>query len=75
LKHQKFEIKTVADNQAKVQSKNSESCRTITKAVAEKRAEFHTYKLKDEISYRVVLKTMHYSINPQEIKTEIEKLR
>jgi hypothetical protein len=25
-------------------------------------------------SYRVVLKNMHYSINPQEIKTEIEKL-
>jgi hypothetical protein len=25
-------------------------------------------------SYRVVLKNMHYSINPQEIKTKIEKL-
>jgi hypothetical protein len=33
--------------------------------------EFHTYKLKEELSYRLVLKNMHYSINPEEIKTEI----
>jgi hypothetical protein len=35
--------------------------------------EFHTYKLKER-SYRVVLKNMHYCINPEEIKPEIEKL-
>jgi hypothetical protein len=38
------------------------------------RAEFHTYKPKEEINYRVVLKNMHYSTNPDEMKTEIEKL-
>jgi hypothetical protein len=31
------------------------------------------YKLKER-SYRVVLKNMHYFINPEEIKTEIENL-
>jgi hypothetical protein len=36
--------------------------------------EFHTYKLKEDRSYKAVLKNMHYSINPQEMKTEIEKL-
>jgi hypothetical protein len=35
--------------------------------------EFHTYELKER-SYRTVLKNMHCSINPEEIKTEIEKL-
>jgi hypothetical protein len=35
---------------------------------------FHTYKLKEERSYRAVLKNMHY-INPEEIKTEIENLQ
>jgi hypothetical protein len=44
------------------------------KVLAEKRKEFHTYKLKEERNCRVVLKNMHYSINPEEIKTEIEKL-
>jgi hypothetical protein len=28
-----------------------------------------------EISYRAVLKNVNYSINPKEIKTEIEKVR
>jgi hypothetical protein len=36
--------------------------------------EFYIYKLKEEKCYRVVLKYMHYSISPQEIETEIEKL-
>jgi hypothetical protein len=43
------------------------------KALAEKRTEFHTCKLIEERSYRVVLKNMHYS-NPEVIKTEMEKL-
>jgi CBS-domain-containing membrane protein len=34
----------------------SESYRTIIKALAEKQAEFHTHKLKKERSYRIVLK-------------------
>jgi hypothetical protein len=39
-----------------------------------KHIKFQTYKLKEERSYRVVLKNIHYSINPEEIRTEIEKL-
>jgi hypothetical protein len=36
--------------------------------------EFHTYKLKEKRSYRAVLQNMHYSTNPEELKTNIEKL-
>jgi hypothetical protein len=54
-KHQ-YEIKALADNQVKVQPKTYKFNRTIIKALAEKRTEFHTYKLKEEGSYRVVLK-------------------
>jgi hypothetical protein len=53
---QKHKIKALAGNEVKVQPKTSESYRTITKVFAEKHVEFHTYKLKEEISYRVVLK-------------------
>jgi hypothetical protein len=52
---QQYEIKALADNQVKVQPKTSESYRTIIKALAKKRTEFHTYK-KEEGRYRVVLK-------------------
>jgi hypothetical protein len=44
------------------------------KALAEKHTESHTYKPKEEGSYRVVLKNMHYYIAPADIKPQIEKL-
>jgi hypothetical protein len=72
---QQYEIKALAVNQVKVQTKTSESYRIIIKALAKKCTQFHMYKLKEEISYRVVLKNMQYSINPEEIKTEIEESR
>jgi HD superfamily phosphohydrolase len=64
---------SLAQNQIKVQPKTSESYKTIIKALAEKRKEFHMYKIKEERSYRVVLKicTLHH---PEEIKTQIKKL-
>jgi hypothetical protein len=36
--------------------------------------EFHTYKPKEERNYRVVLKHLHCSIDPADIKAEIENL-
>jgi hypothetical protein len=55
-----------------LQPKTSESHRTIIKSLAKKRMKFHTYKLKEKV--RVVLKNIHYSVNPEETKTETEKL-
>jgi hypothetical protein len=53
---QEYEIKALADNQVKFQPNTFDFYRTITKAQANKRAEFHTDKSKEENSYRVVLK-------------------
>jgi hypothetical protein len=39
-----------------------------------KNTSFHTFKPKEERSYRVVLKHMNFSTNPSEIQSEIEKL-
>jgi hypothetical protein len=71
---QQYETEAFPDSQAEVQLKTSEWYRKIVKALAEKSTEFRTYKLKEERSYKVVLKNMNYSINPQEIETEIENL-
>jgi hypothetical protein len=68
LVFQQYEIKALAQNQVKVQPKTSDSYRIITKALAERNTQFHTYKLKEERAYRVVLKNMHYSIDPAESK-------
>jgi hypothetical protein len=69
-----YELKALPNNQIKIQPQTLDSYRTISKAVAETRTEFHTLRPKEEINYRVVLKNVHYSTNPEEIKTEIEKL-
>lgn len=39
-----------------------------------KDTEFHTYKLKQDRSFRVILKNIHPSANIEEIKAEIEEL-
>jgi hypothetical protein len=57
-----------------VQPTTSDSYRSITHALKQNRAEFHNFKPKEERNYRVVLKNMYYSINPDDIKAEIEKL-
>jgi hypothetical protein len=62
---QQYENKALTDNQVNVHPKTSESYRTIIKALAKKHTEFHMYKLKEEISYRVVLEI---STTPSSLK-------
>jgi hypothetical protein len=69
-----YETKSLANNQVKVQPANIDSYRTITKALTDRHTAFHTYNPKEDRSYRVVLRNMHYSIPTDEIKTETEKL-
>jgi hypothetical protein len=70
-----YEIKALSGNQIRIQPKSPDAYITIIKALGEKKnTAFHTYKPKDERSYRVVLKNMHFSIDPAEIKSEIENL-
>ena len=69
-----FELKVLQGNQVKIQPKTSEKYSTIIKALAEKHTEFHTYQAKENRSFRVILRGLHYSTNTQDIKTEIENL-
>jgi hypothetical protein len=73
ITHQQYEIKALAHNQVRIQPKTPDNYNTIIKALTGKNTS-HTFKPKEERSYRVVLKHMHFSINPFEIQTEIEKL-
>jgi hypothetical protein len=53
---QLYEIKALTQNQVKIQPKTSDSCRLITKALLDRKTQLHTYKHKEERTYRVVLK-------------------
>jgi hypothetical protein len=54
-----YETKALAHNQVKDEPKTSGSYRAIVKALADKHTKFHTYKPKEELNYRKVLKHMH----------------
>jgi hypothetical protein len=72
--HQQYVITALANKQVRVQPTTVNSYRSIAHTLTDKHAEFHTFKPKEERNYRVVLKHMHYSINPDDIKAEIENL-
>jgi hypothetical protein len=71
--HQQYFITALANNQVRVHT-TADSYRSIAHTLTDKCAEFHTFKPKEERNYRVVLKNMHYSISPDDIKAEIENL-
>ena len=69
-----YELKTLRGNEVKIQAKNVEIFRLITKSLEEKNTEFHTFRPKQERSYNVVLKGIHSSTPLEDIKVEIENL-
>ena len=50
-----YSIKQLKADQVKVQTSNPETFRKVTKALKEKNAEYHTYQLKADKSYKVVI--------------------
>jgi hypothetical protein len=72
--HQQYVITALANNQVRVQPTTADLYCSITHTLSDKGAEFHIFKPKDERNYRAVLKHKHYSVNPDDIISEIEKL-
>lgn len=58
-------MKALGHDEVKIQPKTSD---------IQKKTQFHTYKPKQDKSFRVVLKNKHHSREPNEIKQTIESL-
>jgi hypothetical protein len=68
---EQFYTKTMANNIIKITSTTPNTYRAIVKHFKEKNVYFHTYQLKEERAFRVVLKHLHYTTDPEEIKREL----
>lgn len=68
-----YETKVINHDQVKIQAKTPENYSIIIKALTDKNTEFHTYQLKEERSFRVILRNVHHSTDIDEIKQEIEQ--
>jgi hypothetical protein len=59
-------VKILYNDQVRIQTTEGSVYPTIVKALMEKNTEFHTYKPKEERSFRVVLKNTHPSTDLNE---------
>ena len=64
----------IANNQVKILPTNPEAYRKLTKTLRALNANFHTYQLKEERPFRVVLRNIHHSADIDELKIELSKL-
>jgi hypothetical protein len=60
-------VKTLRNDQVKIQPLQSKVFSTIIHALKERNTEFFTYKSKQDKTFRVVLKNIHPSTDPKEI--------
>lgn len=69
-----YSYKSLRDGQVRVMTKNVKAYRDIVKYLDDKKINFHTYQLKQERAYRVVVKNLHFSTPISAIKDEIQSL-
>lgn len=69
-----YEIKVLRNEQVKIQPISSAAYSVIVKQLEIKQTEFYTYKLKEDRSFKVILKNMHPSTDTNEIKRELSDL-
>jgi len=62
------------NEQIKIQSRSSIAYVNIVKELKSRNTEFHTYKSKQERSFKVVLKHIYATANLDNIKKEIKEL-
>lgn len=69
-----FNYKTLKDGQVRVMVKNIQTYRMLVTYLNDKKLNFHTYQVRQERSYRVVMKNLHHTTPTQDIKSAIESL-
>lgn len=63
-----YELKVMSNNRVRVQSQTTEIYSKIVKELEQKETQFHTYEIKENRAFRVVLKQMHHTTDTEELK-------
>lgn len=69
-----FTYKCVNQNSVKVLPNSADIYRKLVRKLNEANISFHTFQLKQERAYRVVLKHMHYSVDTNDVKEALSQL-
>jgi len=71
---EQFLTKCLTNNVIKLACSTSETNRAIIKHCKEQDIYYHTYQLKEDKAFRVVIKHLHYTTDPDDIKYELRTL-
>ena len=74
LEEEQYYCKALSDEMIKINVSTSDSYRRLIKQFQADNVVNHTYQLRGERAYRVVLRHLHHSIHPDVIKSELEVL-
>ncbi|KAL1449427.1 hypothetical protein WDU94_001934 [Cyamophila willieti] len=72
LPETEYITRTLANNTVKINPKTVDGYRALVRYLRSNNIVFHTYQIKQERAYRVVLRHIHYSIPTSEIKADLE---
>lgn len=67
-----YSLKILRFNEVKIQVNSEDAFSKMVKIFQEQRRLFHTYQMKSQRKYRVVIRNLHHSTNIDEIKEELE---
>lgn len=68
-----FFVKSTSKN-LKIQSNNSDTCRSIIKYLKESKAEYHTFRAQEDKSFRIVVRNLHPSTPTVDIGIAIQEI-
>lgn len=68
-----YHSKALADNTVKINALNIDTYRKLIKHLRDEKIVHHTYQLKQERSYRIVIRNLHHSIPTDDIQAELEE--
>lgn len=69
-----FTIKALRNDEIKIQVKTIENYRKLVKECTSKGIKFHTYQVKSDRAFRVVIRNLHHSFDVELIKNCLEEL-
>lgn len=67
----KYTLRVLANNQVKIQLETIEAYKAVLKILLEKKTELHSFQIKSEKTFRVVLRNLHHSIDVDDLKAEL----
>lgn len=74
LIEKRYTLKTLAEFKVRMQVENKEDYKKVFEMLKEKKTEFHSFQLKDERCFRVIIKNLHQATETEEIVEALKEV-